>query len=172
MSQSPSQIDVSSLNDVNNHIAEHRLLKRQSLSTTTVLFRTTFTRTIKLNLLKWLLGSNLSQCYPVFLTTGASYINQLIWNDPWLSWISNELTYHLKIITNHNTNKPFWVQKLSLLKRGKKQNLSCKKWDLFAWKSLNNFVLSLALKQRQGTTQKRPSLSPSPNSILRNLSLW
>ena len=34
----------------------------QSLSTTTVLFRTTFTRTIKLNLLlKWLLGSNLSQ---------------------------------------------------------------------------------------------------------------
>ena len=36
--------------------------KRQSLSTTTVLFRTTFNRTIKLNLLlKWLLGSNLSQ---------------------------------------------------------------------------------------------------------------
>ena len=40
----------------------HRLSKRQSLSTTTVLFRTTFTRTIKLNLLlKWLLGSDLSQ---------------------------------------------------------------------------------------------------------------
>ena len=40
----------------------HRLSKRQSLSTTTVLFRTTFTRTIKPNLpLKWLLGSNLSQ---------------------------------------------------------------------------------------------------------------
>ena len=40
----------------------HRLSKRQSLPTTTVLFRTTFTRTIKLNLLlKWLLGSNLSQ---------------------------------------------------------------------------------------------------------------
>ena len=40
----------------------HRLSKRQSLSTTTVLFRTTFTRTINLNLLlKWLLGSNLSQ---------------------------------------------------------------------------------------------------------------
>ena len=40
----------------------HRLSKRQSLSTTTVLFRTTFTRTIKLNLLlKWLLGSNLWQ---------------------------------------------------------------------------------------------------------------
>ena len=40
----------------------HRLSKRQSLSTTTVLFRTTFTRTIKLNqLLKWLLGTNLSQ---------------------------------------------------------------------------------------------------------------
>ena len=39
----------------------HRLLKRQSLSTT-VLFRTTFTQMIKLNLLlKWLLGSNLSQ---------------------------------------------------------------------------------------------------------------
>ena len=41
----------------------HRLSKRQSLSTTTLLFRTKFTRTIKLNLLlKWLLGSNLSQC--------------------------------------------------------------------------------------------------------------
>ena len=40
----------------------HRLSKRQSLSATTVLFRTTFTRTIKLSLLlKWLLGSNLSQ---------------------------------------------------------------------------------------------------------------
>ena len=39
-----------------------RLSKRQSPSTTTVLFRTTFIRTIKLNLLlKWLLGSNLSQ---------------------------------------------------------------------------------------------------------------
>ena len=41
---------------------QNRLSKRQSLSTTTVLFRTTFTRTIKLGLLlKWLLGSNLSQ---------------------------------------------------------------------------------------------------------------
>ena len=40
----------------------HRLSERQSPSTTTVLFRTTFTRTIKLNLLlKWLLGSNLLQ---------------------------------------------------------------------------------------------------------------
>ena len=40
----------------------HRLSKRQSLSTTTAWFRTTFPRTIKLNLLlKWLLGSNLSQ---------------------------------------------------------------------------------------------------------------
>ena len=40
----------------------HRLSKRQSLSTTTVQFRTTFIRTIKLNLLlKWPLGSNLSQ---------------------------------------------------------------------------------------------------------------
>ena len=40
----------------------HRLSERQSPSTTTVLFRTTFTRTIKLNLLlKWFLGSNLSQ---------------------------------------------------------------------------------------------------------------
>ena len=38
----------------------HRLSKRQSLLTTTVLFRTTFARTIKLNLLlKWLLSSNL-----------------------------------------------------------------------------------------------------------------
>ena len=42
----------------------HRLSKRQSLSTTTVLFRTTFTRTIILNLLmKWLPGSKLSKCY-------------------------------------------------------------------------------------------------------------
>ena len=42
----------------------HRLSKRQSVPTTTVLFRTTFTRTIKLNLLlKWLLDSNLSQDY-------------------------------------------------------------------------------------------------------------
>ena len=40
----------------------HRLSKRQTLSTTTVLFRTTFIRTIKLNLLmKWLMGSNLSR---------------------------------------------------------------------------------------------------------------
>ena len=40
----------------------HRLSKRQSLSKATVLFRTMFTPTIKLNLLlKWLLGSNLSQ---------------------------------------------------------------------------------------------------------------
>ena len=40
----------------------HRLSKCQSLSTKTVLFRTMFTRMIKLNLfLKWLLGSNLSQ---------------------------------------------------------------------------------------------------------------
>ena len=40
----------------------YSLSKRQSLSTTTVLFRSTFTRTIKLNLLlKWLLGSNLSE---------------------------------------------------------------------------------------------------------------
>ena len=31
----------------------HRLSKRQLLSTTTVLFRTTFTRTIKLNLLRY-----------------------------------------------------------------------------------------------------------------------
>ena len=40
----------------------HRLSKHQSLSTTTVLFRSSFTRMIRLNLLlKWLLGSNLSQ---------------------------------------------------------------------------------------------------------------
>ena len=39
-----------------------RLSKRQSLSTTTVLFRTTFTRTVEVNLLlKWLLSSNRSQ---------------------------------------------------------------------------------------------------------------
>ena len=40
----------------------HRLSKRQSVSTTTVLFRTTFTQMIIFNLLmKWLLVSNLSQ---------------------------------------------------------------------------------------------------------------
>ena len=38
----------------------HRLSKRQSLPTTTVLFRTTFTRTIKLNLLKFV------QCWQYF----------------------------------------------------------------------------------------------------------
>ena len=43
---------------------------QQWLSTTTVLFRTTFTGTIKLNLLlKWLLGSNLSQRV-ILLTRG------------------------------------------------------------------------------------------------------
>ena len=42
----------------------HGLSNRQSLTTTTVLFRTTFTWTIILNLLmKWLRGSNLSQSY-------------------------------------------------------------------------------------------------------------
>ena len=42
----------------------HSLSKRQSLSTTRVLFRTTFIRVITLNLLmKWLLGSNLWQLY-------------------------------------------------------------------------------------------------------------
>ena len=48
----------------------HRLSKSQSLSTTTVLyFWTMFTRTIKLNLLlKWLLGSNLSQKYNILDT--------------------------------------------------------------------------------------------------------
>ena len=40
----------------------HRLWKHQSLSTTTVLFRTKLTQMIKHNLLlKWLLGLNLSQ---------------------------------------------------------------------------------------------------------------
>ena len=49
-------------NQLKRKMTTHRLSKHQSLSTTTVLFRTTFTRTIKLNLLlKWLLGSNLSQ---------------------------------------------------------------------------------------------------------------
>ena len=43
-------------------ISPHRLSKRQSLSTITVLFRTTFTWTIILNLLmKWIQDSNLSQ---------------------------------------------------------------------------------------------------------------
>ena len=57
------------------------LSKRQSLSTTTVLFRTTFIWTIKLNLLlKWHLGSNLSQteywrvCWlKVFCKSGFSF---------------------------------------------------------------------------------------------------
>ena len=52
-------------NQVNNHLGclPHSLSKRQSLSTT-VLFRTTLTRTIKLKLLtKWLLGSNISQFF-------------------------------------------------------------------------------------------------------------
>ena len=46
------------------------LSKRQSLSTTTVLFRTTFIQVITLNpLMKWLLGSNLWQLNrTVFLT--------------------------------------------------------------------------------------------------------
>ena len=45
--------------------------KRQSLSTTTVLFKTTFSRTIDLNLLlKWLLGSNLSQFMSSVATDG------------------------------------------------------------------------------------------------------
>ena len=49
--------------------------KRESLSTTTVLFRTTFTRRIKLNLLlKWLLGSNLSQIYNSTLTSSLLFI--------------------------------------------------------------------------------------------------
>ena len=45
-----------------------RRLKRQSLSTTTVVFRTTITRTIMFNLpAKWLLGSNLSQLKDLFV---------------------------------------------------------------------------------------------------------
>ena len=52
----------------------HRLSKRQSLSTTTVLFRTMFTRRIKLNLLlKWLLGSNLSQSNTLSYAHFSSY---------------------------------------------------------------------------------------------------
>ena len=59
----------------------HRLSKRQSLSTTTVLFRTTFTWTIKLNLLlKWLLGSNLSQWFVViFGINTTSDISKLLY---------------------------------------------------------------------------------------------
>ena len=43
----------------------HRLSKRQSLSTTTVLFRTTFTRTIKLNLLSLLTVARVSRLFTV-----------------------------------------------------------------------------------------------------------
>ena len=46
-----------------------------TLSTTTVLFRTTFTRTIKLSLLlKWLLGSNLSQ-WKIFCPINVSSVH-------------------------------------------------------------------------------------------------
>ena len=46
-----------------------------TLSTTTVLFRTAFTRTIKLNLLlKWLLGSNLSQ-WKIFCPINVSSVH-------------------------------------------------------------------------------------------------
>ena len=46
-----------------------------TLSTTTVLFRTTFTRTIKVNLLlKWLLGSNLSQ-WKIFCPINVSSVH-------------------------------------------------------------------------------------------------
>ena len=42
----------------------YRLLRHQSLSTTTVLFNNTFTQTIILNvLMKWFLGSNLSHYF-------------------------------------------------------------------------------------------------------------
>ena len=59
----------------------HRLSKRQSLSTTTALFRTTFTWTIKLNLLlKWLLGSNLSHFYYCY------YERQSIKITIWINW--------------------------------------------------------------------------------------
>ena len=52
---------------------------QQSLSTTTVLFRTTFTETIKLNLLlKWLLGSNLSQT-TILLTRGLTRDIFAVW---------------------------------------------------------------------------------------------
>ena len=43
--------DVIQLTSTLKMTVPYRLSKRQSLSTTTVLFRTTFTRTIKLNLL-------------------------------------------------------------------------------------------------------------------------
>ena len=58
-----------------------RLSKRHSLSITTVLFRTTFTRTIKLNLLlKLLLGSNLSQWFVViFGINTTSDISKLLY---------------------------------------------------------------------------------------------
>ena len=79
----------------------HRLLKRQSLSTTTVLFRTTFTRTIKLNLLlKWLLGPNLSQvklCLKYIIKTWLSRV----FSSQWLNNISqgNALSVGLFVCT-------------------------------------------------------------------------
>ena len=74
----------------------HRLSKRQSLSTTTVLFRTTFTRTIKLNLLNLLLMLFFSTRKHLSMTSRAILSNffeeQWIQNHPqYLSGLSNAL---------------------------------------------------------------------------------
>ena len=78
----------------------HRLSKRQSLSTTTVLFRITFTRSIKLNLLlKWLLGSNLSQkkeSHFFFLCGDTGYHHQIN-NQSIKRWFRREFCTDAKV---------------------------------------------------------------------------
>ena len=77
----------------------HRLSKRQSLSTTTVLFRTTFTQMIKLNpLLKWLLGSNPFTNLKQF---SVLYLGPKIWNSLPVSIRIYLKLYHKFLILNY-----------------------------------------------------------------------
>ena len=55
----------------------HTLLKRQSLSTTTVLFRATFTRTIKIILINWLLVFDRSMGQNIRL----KFCNKIQWSN-------------------------------------------------------------------------------------------
>ena len=87
----------------------HRLSKRQALSTTTVLFRTTFTRTIKLNVLfdsedDYRTGCrNVSHCqqqqqsYSGPRSPGRSN-STYFWNDSWVQ------TFHNNINNNNISN--------------------------------------------------------------------
>ena len=71
----------------------HRLSKCQSLSTMTVLFRTTFTQTIILNLLtKWLLGSNLSQEERCWLAMKVKLKFKLLNHTIWFKSYNNIIT--------------------------------------------------------------------------------